>query len=304
MALYKLLTPKAFVELLHKETARRVIPVDSTWYLPNLKRDGKQEFLDRERIANAVYFDIDEVKDSQSPYPHMAPDLATFNRSMSQLGIRKDDILVVYDTIGNFSAPRCAWTLTTFGHKPVYLLNNYVLYKQQGYPVDTSKKTSYTPYETTSYVSDVDLRPEEVVTYEEMLNLVKKGELSKNYNVYDARALPRFEGKAPEPRPNLPSGHIPGTQPLPYPDVLDSNSKAFPQDSSEMKLKLDEAFKNLKDTFDPTKPTIALCGTGVSGCIIKKALEHSGIKNVRLYDGSWTEWAMRSDPALLAKKRD
>lgn len=304
MALYKLITPKAFVELLRKETSRRVIPVDSTWYLPNLKRDGKQEFLEKERLADAVFFDIDKVIDSSSPYPHMVPDLATFNRSMSQLGIKKDDILVVYDTIGNFSAPRCAWTLTMFGHKPVYLLNNYILYKQEGYPVDQAKQTSCSPHEPTDYVSDVNLCPREVVSYEEMLQLVQKGELSKKYNVFDARALPRFEGKAPEPRPGLPSGHIPGSQPLPFFDVLDPTTKAFPQEPNEMKRKLEETFKNLNDNFDPAKPTIAMCGTGVTGCIIKKALEHSGIKDVRLYDGSWTEWAIRSDPALLAKNRD
>lgn len=304
MASYKLITPKAFIELLHKECSRRVIPVDSTWYLPNLKRDGKKEFLERERIANAVYFDIDGVKDNQSPYPHMAPDLATFNRSMGQLGLRKDDILVVYDTIGNFSAPRCAWTLAVFGHEPVYLLNNYILYKQEGYPVDTSRKESYTPYETTEYTSDVDLTSKEVVQYEELLDLVQKGELSNKFNVYDARALPRFEGKAPEPRPGLPSGHIPGTQPLPFTDVLDSSLKVFPQDSAEMKGKLEQAFKSLNDTYDPAKPTIAMCGTGVTGCIIKKALEHSGIHDVKLYDGSWTEWAIRSDPQLLAKDRE
>lgn len=304
MALYKLITPKAFVELLRKETSRRVIPVDSTWYLPNLKRDGKQEFLEKERLADAVFFDIDKVIDSSSPYPHMVPDLATFNQSMSQLGIKKDDILVVYDTIGNFSAPRCAWTLTMFGHKPVYLLNNYILYKQEGYPVDQAKQTSCSPHEPTDYVSDVNLCPREVVSYEEMLQLVQKGELSKKYNVFDARALPRFEGKAPEPRPGLPSGHIPGSQPLPFFDVLDPTTKAFPQEPNEMKRKLEETFKNLNDNFDPAKPTIAMCGTGVTGCIIKKALEHSGIKDVRLYDGSWTEWAIRSDPALLAKNRD
>lgn len=305
MAQYKLISPKAFVDLLQKETARRIIPVDSTWYLPAWKRDGKKEFLESERIPNAVYFDIDGVKDSKSPYPHMAPDLSTFNSAMSQLGIKRDDILVVYDTIGNFSAPRCAWTLTMFGHQPVYLLNNYLLYKKAGYPLETTNKTSYTPYEETKYKSETNLCPQNTADYDEILDLVQRNELGKKYNVFDARSLARFEGRAPEPRPGLPSGHIPGSQPLPFTDVLDPETKAYPSDSTEMKLKLDATFKSLQDTFDPAKPTIAMCGTGVTGCIIKRALELAGIEDVRLYDGSWTEWALRStDPKWLAKGRD
>lgn len=305
MSLYKLISPKAFVELLQKETSRRVVPVDSTWYLPAWKRDGKKEFLDVERIPNAVFFDIDGVKDLESPYPHMAPDLTTFNKAMSQLGINRDDILVVYDTIGNFSAPRCAWTLSMFGHEPVYLLNNFPLYKKAGYTIETSQKTSFSPYKPTEYKSDVNLCPESTVDYSEILDLVKRNELSKTYNVFDARSLARFEGKAPEPRPGLPSGHIPGAQPLPYTDVLDPETKAYPASTEEMQLKLNAAFETLKNTYDPAKPTIAMCGTGVSGCIIMRALELSGIKNIKLYDGSWTEWALRStDPKWLAKGRD
>ncbi|QLL30977.1 hypothetical protein HG536_0A07920 [Torulaspora globosa] len=305
MALYKLISPKAFAELLQKETARRVIPVDSTWYLPAWNRDSKKEFLEAERIPNAVYFDIDAIKDTKSPYPHMAPDLPTFNNAMSQLGLRRDDILVVYDTIGNFSAPRCAWTLTMFGHEPVYLLNNYPIYKQAGYPLETTRKESFTPYSQTEYNSATNLCPENTVGYDEILELVKRNELSKKYNVFDARSLARFEGRAPEPRPGLPSGHIPGTQPLPYTEVLDPETKAYPSDPADMEAKLHAAFKRLNDTFDSTKPTIAMCGTGVSGCIIKKALELAGVKNVKLYDGSWTEWALRStDPQWLAKGRD
>lgn len=304
MSLYKLLTPKAFIELLNKETVRRVVPIDSTWYLPNLNKDGKKEFLEVERIPNAVYFDIDSVKNTDSPYPHMAPDLNTFNKSMSNLGITKDDVLVVYDRIGTFSAPRCAWTLTMFGHNPVFLLNNFNLYKKAGFPLDTTKKTAYSDYSMTDYKSHINLCPQNVVTYEEMLDLVQKGELKSKYNVYDARSLGRYEGRDPEPRPNFPSGHITGTQPLPFTEILDPASKAIPQNSGDTKKLIDGVLEKLEDTYDPSKPTIVMCGTGVSACIIKAALEHAGVSDIKLYDGSWTEWVMRSDKSMLAKNRD
>lgn len=302
MSLFKLITPCAFVEL--TKASKKVVPVDSTWYLPNLKRDGKQEFMDVERIPGAVYFDIDDIRDSASEFPHMAPDLATFNEGMSQLGVNKEDILVVYDRIGNFSAPRCAWTLVMLGHPEVYLLNNFNAYKKEGYPLDTTKWTKLTQYPKSNYKSETNLCPENVITYEQMLELVKSGELKKKYNVYDARALNRFEGKAPEPRPDISSGHVAGVQPLPFTEILDQPDLTFPQEQVDMEKKVQEAFKKLNNTYDPSKPTIVMCGTGVSACIIRTALEHSGVKDIKLYDGSWVEWVLRSDPKLIAKDRE
>lgn len=287
------------MEILQKETSHRVVAVDSTWYLPNMKKDGFKEFLEVERIPGAVYFDIDGVKDTKSPYPHMLPDSATFNKYMSKLGIQKNDILVVYDRIGNFSAPRCAWTLGIFGHKQVYLLNNFPKYKELKLPLDTSVQTEISPYKPSNYESDVDLTAEQVVNYDEMLQLVKTNDLANSFNVFDARALPRFTGENPEPRPDIPSGHIPGAQPMPFTAVVANG--LYEEDPAVAKQKLQDYLSSSNCKFDPSKPTIAMCGTGVTGVIIKTAMEAAGIKNIRLYDGSWTEWAMRSDPKYVAK---
>ena len=88
------------------------------------------------RIPSARFFDLDAVKDHESPYPHMLPTAEVFAKSMQDLGIRKDDTLVVYDTqeLGIFSAPRVGWTLKVFGHPEVHVLNNFRLWVQQGYP--------------------------------------------------------------------------------------------------------------------------------------------------------------------------
>ncbi|CDO93167.1 unnamed protein product [Kluyveromyces dobzhanskii CBS 2104] len=291
MSLYKLLTPKNFSDLLSKESTRRIVPVDSTWYLPNLNKNAKQEFLNGDRLKGAVFFDIDAISDKKSEFPHMLPDLPTFNKAMSELGLKKDDILVVYDRIGNFSAPRCAWTLSVFGHHPVYLLNNFPLLKESGIPTETSSVTNLTPYEKSDYISDVDLTAKEVVSFEDMQNLVSSDDI-KNYQVFDARSFPRFTGEALEPRPKLSSGHVPGAKSFPFTEVLYDN-KTFPSNTDEMLTKLQPFLSKSHIEFDANKPTIAMCGTGVSGVIIKTALELAGVKNVKLYDGSWTEWVLR-----------
>ena len=312
MTKYKLLSPKSFIDLLSKETTRRVIPVDSTWYLPNAHRDGKQEFLNVERIPNAVFFDIDTIKDTKSPYPHMLPDVNTFNAAMSKLGLKREDILVVYDRIGNFSGPRCAWTLTLFGHPSVCLLNNFKLYKAAGYPLETTPRGDAgnglsaldsvpSAYEAVWDSEQERFFKDQVVSYEEMLRLVETGALKDEYNAFDARSIGRFQGKDPEPREGLTSGHIPGVQPLPFTEVLDPVTMEFPETSEAMKQKLEATFAKLGDTFDPEKRTLVMCGTGVTAAVIRTALEHAGVKNLRLYDGSWTEWAQRADPQYIVK---
>ncbi|CUS20381.1 LAQU0S01e05336g1_1 [Lachancea quebecensis] len=302
MSLFKIISPKTLAEKLQKEATRRVVAVDSTWYLPHLQKDAKKEFMELERLPNAVFFDIDGVKDVNSPYPHMLPDTAKFNESMSELGIRNTDILVVYDRVGNFSAPRCAWTLAVFGHKLVYLLNNFPEYKAEGYPLDTAPRTSFSELEPSDYKSDKDFTQQEVLSYEEIHQLVEDGKLAETYNAFDARALPRFTGESSEPRPDIPSGHIPGVQPMPFTEVVKNG--IFEVDPQLAAEKLQEYLKSSGCRYDATKPTVAMCGTGVSGVIIKTALENAGVKNVKLYDGSWTEWALRSEPKYIVKGRN
>lgn len=297
MSLFKIINPQEFIKLTKTVKAAKVIPVDCSWYMPNMKRDGKQEFLDTERLPGAVYFDIDGVKDKSSPFPHMLPDLETFNFEMGKLGLHETDVLVVYDKLGNFASPRAAWTLATMGHKDVFLLNNWNKYiANKDYPLETTKLSEFSRYPKTSYKSSNTHVSEQLLTYDEIKKLVVSGKLKELYNTYDARSMERYTGQAPEPRAGMPSGHIPMVQPLPFTEVLDAKSKEF-QDSEQTKSKILSFFEKNDIPFDPSKPTIAMCGTGVSGVIIKTALEQSGLAKepIKLYDGSWTEWVGRLD---------
>jgi 3-mercaptopyruvate sulfurtransferase SseA len=79
------LSAEAFIKFRTSGDAsvRRLVPVDATWYLPNAGKNGFKEFQ-TDRIPGAVYFDVDGIKDSSSPYPHMMPDASTFNKAMSE----------------------------------------------------------------------------------------------------------------------------------------------------------------------------------------------------------------------------
>ena len=104
--------------------------------------------------------------------------------------------------------------------------------------------------------------------------------------ILDARPEGRFKGTDPEPRPGLPSGHMPGAHSVPFIELLDPNTKAL--------LPGDELRKIFESkNVDPNKPVISSCGTGVTAAIIDTALVQAGYAEGKVYDGSWTEWALR-----------
>ena len=185
-------------------TAPRIIPLCAAWYMPNdpQKRTGLQAFQ-KDRIPHARFFDIDVVKDDENPYPHMLPSPERFAQAMSDLGIRRDDSVVVYDTadLGILSAPRVGWMLKIFGHEGVHILNNYKVWVDQGYSVEKGEPQSF---EKTSYpVPTMD--KSKVLSFEELKEALLKRheEGAEPLQVLDARGEGRWKGKDPEPRAGM-----------------------------------------------------------------------------------------------------
>ncbi|KAI1375447.1 thiosulfate sulfurtransferase [Hypoxylon crocopeplum] len=300
-----LVTPKELAEALKQSppspinSEPRVIPLCASWFLPNDERKGIEVYREK-RIPRARFFDLDKVIDKRSPYPHMLPSAKTFAEAMSELGIRKEDTVVVYDSkeLGIFSAPRVGWTLRVFGHPNVHVLNNFKLWVEEGYPTESGELYSVecNPYP----IPKVD--ESKVVSFEQVreVALDHNKEGAEGIQIIDARPNGRFTGKDPEPREGLSSGHMPGSINIPFSSVLDPQTKAFLPKEQLKKLFEEKG-------VDPSKPIIATCGTGVTAVVIETALEEAGYGNPearRVYDGSWTEWAQRVNPSDSLIRKD
>lgn len=287
-----LVTPQALFEALMQQKAdgpgSKVIPLCAAWFLPNdeLGRTGRKVFEER-RIPSARFFDIDEIKDLDSSYPHMLPTAEGFAEAMSRLGLKREDSLVVYDSYeqGIFSAPRAAFTLKVFGHPRVHILNNFRLYVEQGYPLESGKAV-YEAEERTKYPVP-NINPDRVACFRDVKSVAldyTKPDSKNKVQIIDARSAGRFDGTAPEPRPTIPSGHIPGSFNIPLPDILDSKTKAF--------LSRDDLRKVFeRKGLDPKRPIISSCGTGVMAAALDAALSEADFGaegHRRVYDGSWT----------------
>lgn len=292
----RLISPAAASKLLAGPT--RAVAVDATWYMPNHPKNAHEQFTAEDRIRGAIFFDLDKVCCHKSKYPHMLPPLRVFNDAMTAMNISAADEVVVYDRLGVFSGPRAAWTFALFGHKNVYLLDRYQQFRSE-FPADVDTR-KYQPlgegsgpeYEGLSQDQFFHNYRREVIEFDELADLVTSGALTESYHVFDARSKGRFEGLDPEPRPGLPSGHVPGALSLPFGSVLDENGH---YKSREELVALFKAEFGLDLTKPLDKDIIVMCGTGVTAVILKVAIgKIDPAIPVRVYDGSWTEWAQRA----------
>ena len=250
--------------------------LDASWYLPAMNRDGHGEFL-AAHIPGAAFFDIDAVSDQTSALPHMLPSPENFARDIGALGVGDGCRVVVYDGAGLFSAPRVWWMLRIFGLREVAILDGgFPAWKTGGYPTEAGAVHKAPRHFTPRFDTSAVVRLEDV----------RGVLLASTHKVLDARPSERFLGRAPEPRPGLASGHMPGSLSLPSSDLIANGRLKSPEE-------LRARFESLG--VDGSKPVITSCGSGVSAAIITLAMERLGLPTGQLYDGSWTEWGGRPD---------
>jgi thiosulfate/3-mercaptopyruvate sulfurtransferase len=256
--------------------------VDGSFYLPAQKRDAKAEYA-AQHIPGAVFFDIDEIADTDNPLPHMMPSPEKFSSRVRRLGLGDGVRIVVYDGNPMMGACRVWWMFRAFGHKDVAVLDGGLpKWLREGRPV-TDDATQPRERHFTARLDSTLVR--DVAQVRRLLD-------NNNEYVVDARAAPRFRGEAPEPRAGLRLGHMPGALNLPFGDLVDPQTGTMlPQDALRQRI--------AAAGIDGGKKVTASCGSGVSACVVALGLYLTGAREAAIYDGSWAEWGSREDTPIV-----
>jgi thiosulfate/3-mercaptopyruvate sulfurtransferase len=251
--------------------------LDASWYFPAEDTDP-QAMFESGHIPGAQFFDIDAIADPSDGLPHMLPDPATFSRAASALGLSEDATIVVYDQIGLRSAPRVWWSLRAMGHDRVCVLDGGLpKWRAEGGAIETGAVHPKSATYRAVY------RPDLVLGYDTMRTIVAEGDRQ----IIDARPAPRFRGEAPEPRPGLRSGHMPGALNVPFTDLLSEDGRL--RSAEDLAAVYQQAGVSLD------QPVVASCGSGITAAVLALGLARLGRWEVPVYDGSWAEWGARED---------
>lgn len=230
------------------------------------------------QIPGARRFDFDkQICAPDTDLPHMLPTPELFSQRVQALGLDNDSLIVVYDRIGLFSAPRAWWMLRAMGHSRVAVLDGGLpAWLAAGHATEPEH-----PYQGPSGHFVAQLQPGLFCD----ADTVAQELVSGRRPVLDARSEARFKGLEAEPRAGLRAGHMPGAVNLPF-GKLQQNGKM-------------RAVEELKAEFAPLlgeqQAPIFSCGSGVTACILALGAELAGYQGLTVYDGSWSEWG--GDPS-------
>ena len=249
--------------------------IDCSWHMPQTKRNGFEEY-NKQHIKNAIFFDLDKNSKKDTDLPHMLIDNKSWEKIVSNMGIKNDDQIIVYDNSDVISSCRCWYNFIYFGHNP-----NLIKVLDGGLKKWVSEKKP-----TTNDI--VNIEPSHYSANEKIELVKNKAQINENiltkeFLVIDARSKERFEGVVPEPRKGLKSGSINNSYCLPFSELINADHTFIDKE------KIFQKFSSIKSSLD--KNIVFTCGSGVTAAVL--ALAYSLIDNKYnpvIYDGSWSEY--------------
>ncbi len=230
-------------------------------------------------IPGAV--EVDWVKDLNDPLRRDYLDKSGFEALAGRIGITPDTTVVFYGDKSNWWATYALWVFELFGHKNAKIMDGGRLkWTNEGREVTREKPSiSATNYSAPDRDDSVIRAFRDQV----LKHVQASGQL------VDVRSPAEYSGEKLHmdgyPQEGaMRGGHIPGAQSVPW-------SRAANEDGTFKTAAELKAIYLQEKGLNPDAPTIAYCRIGERSShtwfVLKNLL---GFKDVRNYDGSWTEW--------------
>ncbi len=229
-------------------------------------------------IKEAITIWRPEIENKNMPYGGILPTKAQLEKVLSKKGVQPTDTLIIYDNNGSCEATRLWWVLQHYGFNQTRILNGGLkAYVQHGPPL--SKET---PKKDRSHFILKGEFPEHYIGREELLGLL---DANTPLRLVDVRTPEEFHGKR-QKKGAFKAGRISKSIRFDWKNALDINKEQYFLPLEELQHRYQKLIPNKEDLV------VIYCHSGVRSAhttfVLTKLL---GYKNVKNYDGSWTEWS-------------
>lgn len=245
--------------------------------------DDEQNY-NREHVRGAIftdgYRDFAEDRDVRA----LVPLRETFEQTAQRLGISPDSNIVVYAPERSMWPGRDYWALRYFRFPRVHMLNggNQQLREHGLLTADP------TPPRANESVRIAEPDTNIISTYQDVLAAVEQASSGDRPLILDCRTDGEYVGTSHGHREAARLGRIPQAQHLNWELIVN-------EDNTWISLEQMRALYTAAG-IDGTRTIYPYCGAGIRAAVEWFALhELLGYTNVKNYDGSWAEWAQRTE---------
>ena len=235
----------------------------------------------KDHLPGATYLHTETLRASRGGMPTQLLDGPSYARLFERIGVDFDQPVVIYSAgeTHNIDATFVAWLLAGLGHGQVYVLDGgYYKWLLEHRPV-----VRRYPRLPETRIPEASFRPEQA-SLTEVQGAMRDGKTV----LVDARPPDQYAGEAGA---QMRRGHIPGAISHYWQNDLEREGFGYVWKSPE-RLRREYAAQGIT----PDKPVIAYCNSATEASHVHFALRNLlGYPRVRVYVGSWTEWAEREE---------
>ena len=232
-------------------------------------------------LPGSVYLNTETLRASSAGIPAQLLSAGAYAELFGRLGVSFDKPVVIYSAgeTGNINATFLAWLLAGYGHPRVYVLDGgFFKWKLEHRPV-----TQRYPVISDGRFTAAEFRPE-IASLDDVRTAVRTGDAI----LVDARPAEQYAGSSGA---QIRRGHIPGAISHYWGDDLTQVGFGHVWKSPAALRRSYQA-----QGITPERNIIAYCNSTTEASHVHFTLRYLlGYPRVRIYVGSWTEWAARTE---------
>jgi thiosulfate/3-mercaptopyruvate sulfurtransferase len=267
--------------------ANAEVLVDTNWVAQNLGKpsvkvveiDVDTKAYDAGHIPGALGFNWQTQLQNQVTRDIISKE--EFEKLVGGAGISPQDTVILYGDNNNWFAAYGFWLFKIYGHQDVRLMNGgRVKWLNEADKEMTTERPRPKPAAYKVSKTYPELRA--------LLPDVRQASQSRTHNLVDVRSPDEFTGKVIAP-PGMNEtaqrgGHIPGAKSIPWSTAVNADGTFKSPDELR-------AIYLGQQGVDPSRESIAYCRIGERSSHTWFVLKYLlGLKDVKNYDGSWTEY--------------